>query len=143
MRRAGAQALEVRTRARSCPLKDRIRRAPFSGRAAGWNLALIWVVIVVGLLSAIVCVGFILNESLISYSTCSNRDDGCSGGDAGWFTGMGLTFFGGFAAVITAGAAGIRSHTRRTGVCYPLGGLGALLLITAAGYVLLTALTLT
>jgi len=46
---------------------DGIRRAPLSNRAADWNLALIWVVIILGLLTAIGCVGFILNESLISY----------------------------------------------------------------------------
>lgn len=124
-------------------MTDGIRRAPLSNRAADWNLALIWVVIIIGLLTAIGCVGFILNESLTSYSTCAAREEDCSGGDAGWFSGMGLTFFGGFGAVITCGAAGIRSHTRRSGVLYPVAGLGGLLLLTATGYVLLKALTAT
>jgi hypothetical protein len=122
-------------------LTDRIRRAPLSKRAANWNLALIWVVTVVGLLTAMGCVGFILNESLISYNTCALREEGCSGGDAGWDSSMGLTFFGGFTAVITAGAIGIRRRTRRSGVLYPLAGLGGLLLLTAVGYILLKALT--
>jgi hypothetical protein len=122
-------------------LTDRIRRAPLSKRAANWNLALIWVVTVVGLLTAMGCVGFILNESLISYSTCSLRNEGCSGGNAGWYSSMGLTLFGGFAAVITCGAIGIRRHTRKTGVLYPVAGLTGLLPLTATGYALLKALT--
>ncbi|WP_144762580.1 hypothetical protein [Curtobacterium sp. 9128] len=122
-------------------MTDGIRRAPLSNRAAAWSLALFWVVIIIGLLTATGCVGFLLNESLISYSTCAAREADCSGGDAGWFTGMSLTLFGGFSAVITAGAAGIRSRTRRSGVPYPVAGLGGLLLLTATGYVLLKALT--
>ncbi|MDP4331970.1 hypothetical protein Q7F20_01155 [Curtobacterium sp. A7_M15] len=121
-------------------MTDRIRRTSLSNRAANWNLALIWVVIIIGLLTAIGCVGFILNESLTSYATCSVRDAGCRG-DAGWFSSMGLTLFGGFAAVITCGAIAIRHHTRRSGVLYPVAGLGGLLLLTAVGYVLLKALT--
>lgn len=124
-------------------MTDRLRRAPLSDRAARWNLVLIWVVTVVGLLTAIGCVGFILNESLISYSTCAAREEACSGGDAGWYSSMGLTFFGGFAAVITGGAFGIRRHHRVSGVWYPLAGVGGLLLLTATGYVLLKALTRT
>lgn len=119
---------------------DRIRCAPLSRRAASWNLALVWVVITIGLLSAIGCVGFILDESLTSYATCSVRNAGCRG-DAGWYSSMGITLFGGFAAVITCGAVGIRSHTRRSGVLYPVVGLGGLLLLTAVGYVLLKSLT--
>jgi hypothetical protein len=123
------------------PLTDRIRRAPLRSRAADWNLALIWVVVIIGLLTAIGSVGFILDESLISYSTCSVRNEGCSGGDAGWYSSMGLTLFGGFATVITCGAIGIRRHTRRSGVLYPVAGLSGLLLLTAVGYALLKALT--
>lgn len=117
------------------------RCAPLSDRSALWNLALIWVVIIVGLLTAIGCVGYILNESLISYNTCSARTVTC--GDAGWYSSMGLTFFGGFAAVITGGAFGIRRHYRASGVWYPLAGLGGALLLTAAATVLLKTLTRT
>jgi len=123
-------------------MASRARRAPLSDRGALWNLALIWVITVVGLLTAIGCVGYILNESLTSYATCSVRISGCRG-DAGWYSGMGLTLFGGFAAVVTGGAIGIRRHCRASGVWYPLAGLGCLLLLTAAGYVLLKTLTRT
>lgn len=44
---------------------------------------------------------------------------------------------------VRGGAIGIRSHTRRTGVWYPVAGLGALLLLTAVGSVLLEWLTRT
>ncbi|WP_144805202.1 hypothetical protein [Curtobacterium sp. BH-2-1-1] len=121
-------------------MTEHTRRASLSNGAGHWNLVLIWVVIVVGLLTAIVCVGFILNESLTSYATCSVRNAGCRS-DAGWYSSMALTLFGGFAAVITCGAIGIRSHTRRSGVLYPVAGLGGLLLLTAISYVLLNALT--
>ncbi|MGL3201083.1 MULTISPECIES: hypothetical protein [Curtobacterium] len=123
-------------------MTDHARRALLSNGAARWNLVLIWVVIVVGLLAAIVCVGFILNESLTSYATCSVRNAGCRG-NAGWYSSMGLTLFGGFAAVIACGAIGIRSHARRSGALYPVAGLGGLLLLTAVSYVLLKALTST
>lgn len=122
-------------------MTNRIRRTPLSDRASLWNLVLIWLVIVVGLLTAIGCVGFILSESLISYNSCAARTETC--GDAGWYSSMGLTFFGGFAAVITAGGFGIRRHHRASGVWYPLAGLGGLLLLTAVGYFLLKALTRT
>ncbi|PZF11311.1 hypothetical protein [Curtobacterium sp. MCLR17_034] len=123
-------------------MASRIQPVPLGDRGALWNLVLIWVVIVVGLLAAIGCVGYILNESLISYSTCSGRDvDPCT--DAGWFSSMGLTFFGGFAAVITGGAIGIRRHYRASGVWYPLAGLGGALLLTAAAVVVLKAATKT
>ncbi|MFS2028558.1 MULTISPECIES: hypothetical protein [unclassified Curtobacterium] len=122
-------------------MTDRIRRASLSNGAADWNLVLIWVVIVVGLLAAIFCVGFILDQAMTSYAICGPRDDGCNGGDVGWYSSMGLTLFGGFAAVITCGAIGIRSHTRRSGVLYPVAGLGGLLVLTAVSYVLLKALT--
>jgi hypothetical protein len=98
------------------------------------------VVIVVGLLT-IGCVGYILNESIISYSTCGGRTVTC--GDAGWYSSMRITFFGGFAAVITGGAFGIRRHYRASGVGYPLAGLGGALLLAAAGVVLLKTLTRT
>ncbi len=52
------------------------------------------------------CVVFIFNESLISYAACA-RAPLAAGGDAGWFSSMGITLFGGFAAVITGGAYGI------------------------------------
>ncbi len=122
-------------------MTDRIRRAPLTGRAADWNLVLIWVITVIGLLTAIGCVGFVLNESLISYSTCAAREESCRGGDAGWYSSMGLTLFGGFAAVIVGGAISIRRHTRASSVWYPLAGLGGLILLTAVGYVLLKGLT--
>lgn len=122
------------------PVTDRTRRAPLSNRAADWNLALVWAVIIIGLLTAIGCVGFILNESMTSYATCSVRNAGCRS-DAGWYGSMGLTLFGGFATVITCGAVGIRWHTRRSGVLYPVAGLGGLLFLTAVGYVLLEVLT--
>lgn len=122
-------------------MASRTRHAPLSDRGARWNLALIWVVIVVGLLAAIGCVGYMLNESLISYATCGAREVSC--GDAGWYSSMGLTFFGGFAAVITGGAIGIRRHHRSSGVWYPLTGLGGALLLTAVAVVLLKTLTRT
>jgi len=122
-------------------MASRARRVPLSDRGALWNLALIWVVIVVGLLTAIGCVGYILNESLISYSTCGARTVSC--GDAGWYSSMGLTFFGGFAAVVIGGGFGIRRHYRASGVWYPLAGLGGALLLTAAAVVLLKTLTRT
>lgn len=122
-------------------MASQTRRVPLSDRGALWNLALIWVVIVVGLLTAIGCVGYTLNESLISYNTCSARTVAC--GDAGWFSSMGLTFFGGFAAVITGGAFGIRRHHLASGVWYPLVGLGGALLLTAAAVLLLRTLTRT
>jgi hypothetical protein len=56
---------------------------------------------------------------------------------------MRITFFGGFAAVITGGAFGIRRHYRASGVGYPLAGLGGALLLAAAGVVLLKTLTRT
>ncbi|MDP4334845.1 hypothetical protein Q7F20_15835 [Curtobacterium sp. A7_M15] len=122
-------------------MASRTRRAPLSDRGALWNLALIWVVIVVGLLTAIVCVGFILNESLISYNTCAARTETC--GDAGWYSSMGLTLFGGFAAVITGGGLGIHRRYRASGVLYPITGLGCTLLLTALAVVLLKTLTRT
>lgn len=124
-------------------MTDRPRRAPLTGRAADWNLALIWVVIVIGLLTAIGCVMFILDQSLTSYAICSTRDDGCNGGNAGWYSSMGMTLFGGFAAIIVSGAIGIRRHTRLTSVWYPVAGLGALILLTTVGYVILKTVTRT
>jgi hypothetical protein len=115
-------------------------RAPLSDRGALWNLVLIWVVTAAGLLTAIGCVVFILNESLISYAACAPRSSGC-GGDAGWFSSMGITFFGGFAAVITGGAYGIRRRYRASGVWYPLAGLGGALGLTAIAVILLRTLT--
>lgn len=120
-------------------MEHRDRRAPLSGRAARWNLALVWLVTVVGLLAAIGCVGYILNESLFSYATCGGRPAIC--GDAGWYSSMGLTFFGGFAVVIIGGGLGIRRHDRGSAAWYPLAGLGALLLLTVISVVLLKTLT--
>ncbi|MGL3198619.1 MULTISPECIES: hypothetical protein [Curtobacterium] len=122
-------------------MTDRIRRSSLSNRAADWNLVLVWVVIVVGLLTAIVRVGFILDQAMTSYAICGPRDHGCNAGDVGWYSSMGLTLFGGFAAIILGGAIGIRRHTHRSAVLYPVAGLGGLLLLTAVGYVLLKALT--
>lgn len=118
-----------------------IRRAPLSDRGARWNLALVWVVTVAGLLTAIGCVGYVLDESLIAYDTCSARSVSC--GDAGWYSSMGMTLFGGFAAVITGGAFGIRRHDRASGVWYPFAGIGGALLLTAVAVVLLRTLTRT
>lgn len=122
-------------------MASRTRRATLSDRGALWNLALIWMVIVIGLLTAIGCVGYILNESLISYNTCGARTVAC--GDAGWYSSMGLAFLGGFAAVLTGGGFGIRRRYRANGVWYPLAGLGGALLLTAAAVVLLKTLTRT
>ncbi|WP_420367482.1 hypothetical protein [Curtobacterium sp. L1-20] len=122
-------------------MAPRTHRAPLTDRGARWNLVFIWVVIVVGLLAAIGCVGYTLNESLISYSACGVRTVAC--GDAGWYSSMGLTFFGGFAVVITAGGLGIRRRHRTSGLWYPLAGLGGVLLLTAVAVVLLKSLTST
>ncbi|GGK95157.1 hypothetical protein JOE58_002498 [Curtobacterium luteum] len=115
------------------------RRAPLSERAALWNLTLIWVLTVVGLLAAIGCAGYVFNENLVAYNTCAARSASCS--DAGWFTSMGVTLVGGFGAVLTGGAAGVRVHHRSSGVWWPLAGLGVVLLSTAVAVVLLKALT--
>jgi hypothetical protein len=119
----------------------RTRHAPLSDRGALWNLALVWVINIAGLLTAIGCVGYILNESLISYATCGTRSETC--GDAGWYSSMGLTFFGGFAVVIIGGALGIRRRHRGTAAWYPVAGLGGVLLLTAVAVVLLKTLTRT
>lgn len=104
-------------------MASRPRHAPINDRRVPWNLVLIRVVTAVGLLTAVSCVGFMVNESLTSYAAGSARSAGC-GGDAGWFSSMGLSFFGGFAAVITGGAYGIRRRNRASGVWHSLTGLG-------------------
>lgn len=110
-------------------------------RATRRDSSLLWVLVAVGLVSALACAGYVFNENLYAYGLCwAGPRQGC--GDGPWFSSMGLSFFGNIAAVAVGAVLGVRRHRRgRTGFWFPLGALGAVAALTGMSLVVLKITT--
>lgn len=99
-------------------------------QAAPGDSVLVWALVAVGLISALACTGYVFNENLYAYGLCwTGSRQGCGNGP--WYTSMGLSFFGGIAAVAVGGIMGVRRHKRgRTGFWFPLAALGVVAALT-------------
>jgi uncharacterized membrane protein YhaH (DUF805 family) len=100
------------------------------------DLPLLWILVGVGLASALVCTASVFNENMYAYTLCfAPPRQGC--GDGPWLSSMGLTFVGGVAAVAIAASLGVRRHKLgRTGFWFPLGALGVVGALTGTALVI-------
>lgn len=117
-------------------IQDEKKEQPIRG-----DSGILWVLVAVGLVSALVSAGYVFNENLYAYGLCwTGPRQGC--GDGPWYSSIGLSFFGGIAAVVVGAVLGVRRHRRgRTGFWFPLGALGAVVALTGISLAVLKITT--
>lgn len=122
-------------------MKSRDSRGTQDGRFFRADAFVIWTFFTVGIAAVLFSAGYVFNENLYAYGLCwAGPRTGC--GDGPWFSSMGLSFFGGIAAVVVGVVFGLRRHRRGlVGFWFPLAAIGAVAALTGLSLVILRVTT--
>ncbi|WIE85140.1 hypothetical protein [Curtobacterium sp. MCPF17_021] len=122
-------------------MMSRDARGMQEGQLSRGDLLAIWILFAVGIVAVLFSAGYVFNENLYAYGLCwAGPRTGC--GDGPWFSSMGLSLFGGIAAVAAGAVLGLRRHRRGlVGFWFPLAALGAVTALAGLSLVILRITT--